>query len=187
VLEEIIEREGFGADEQSDLLFLNHKIIDYISHVWTLNSPEMNDAIKAEDRALETFVSFLNEKVGEGEWVLALTADHGAIPDPKISGAFQISTTPIAAGINIEFDTDGDDDYVVDLVQPTGIFMNEAELRQNGHTLAEVAAYVMSLTKNQAKGEGVQVPAAEQNDTVFEAAFPSEMMDDLPCLPEARG
>ncbi|MEX2274845.1 MAG: alkaline phosphatase family protein [Actinomycetota bacterium] len=187
VLEEIIAREGFGADDQTDLLFVNHKIIDYISHVWTLNSPEMNDAIKAEDRALETLVSYLDEKVGEGEWVLGLTADHGAIPDPKVSGAFQISTSPIAAGINIEFDSDGDDDYVVELVQPTGIFMDEAELRENGHTFADVAAYVMGLTKEQAKAEGTQVPAGEQDDAVFEAAFPSEMMDDLPCLPEARG
>jgi hypothetical protein len=32
---------------------------------------------------------------------------------------------------------------------------------------------------------GVQVPADEANDRVFQAAFPSEMLDRLPCLPEA--
>ncbi len=40
-LEEMIGREGFGADETPDLLFVNYKMIDYISHVWTVNSPEM--------------------------------------------------------------------------------------------------------------------------------------------------
>ncbi|MEX2102284.1 MAG: alkaline phosphatase family protein, partial [Actinomycetota bacterium] len=186
VLEELIEREGFGQDDVTDLLFVNHKIIDYISHVWTMNSPEMNDAVKAEDRALETLVTFLNEHVGKDEWVLALTSDHGSIPDPKISGAFQISTTPIAAGINIEFDTDGDENYIVELVQPVGIFIDEEELRQNGHTLAEVAEYVMDLTKADVAAEGVNVPAGQADDRVFEAAFPMESMTDVPCLPEAR-
>ena len=186
VLEELIEREGFGADEVPDLLYVNHKIIDYISHVWTMNSPEMADAVKAEDRALETFVSFLNEHVGEDEWVLMLTADHGSIPDPDRSGAFQISTTPIAAGINIAFDDDGDDDYIVELVQPVGVFIDEAELKQNGHTLAEVAAFVMDLTKGDVAAEGVHVPSGQADDPVFDAAFPMESMFDLPCLPEAR-
>ncbi len=51
VMEEMIGREGFGADETPDLLFVNYKMIDYISHVWTVNSPEMQDAVKAQDAA----------------------------------------------------------------------------------------------------------------------------------------
>ena len=61
---------------------------------------------------------------GQGNWVLALTADHGAMPDPEVSGGFQISTAPIEAGINENFDTDGDDTPVVDLVQPSQVFLN---------------------------------------------------------------
>jgi predicted AlkP superfamily pyrophosphatase or phosphodiesterase len=90
VLMEMIEREGFGADEVPDLMFVNYKMIDYISHVWTVNSPEMKDAVRAQDEALEDLVRFLDQEVGEGEWALALTADHGSIPDPKVTGAFQI-------------------------------------------------------------------------------------------------
>jgi predicted AlkP superfamily pyrophosphatase or phosphodiesterase len=66
VIEEMIGREGFGADETPDLLFVNYKMIDYISHVWTVNSPEMQDAVKGQDAALETFVDFLNATVGRG-------------------------------------------------------------------------------------------------------------------------
>jgi hypothetical protein len=186
VIEEVIRREGFGADETPDLLYLNHKIIDFISHVQTMNSPEMKDAVAAEDAALEELVAFLNEQVGKGEWAMLLTSDHGAIPDPDRSGAFQISTSPISAGINARFDTDGDDTYVVDLVQPTGIFINEEELEDNGGTLAEVSRWVLDLTQGGAAGPGVSVPPASANDEVFAAVFPSEMMLDLPCLPEAR-
>jgi Type I phosphodiesterase / nucleotide pyrophosphatase len=186
VIEEVIKREGFGADSVPDLLFINHKIIDYISHIWTLNSGEMKDAVQAEDAALKTFVAFLNQQVGRGQWEMLVTADHGAIPKPSISGAFQISTAPIASGINARFDHDGDDTHIVDLVQPTGIFINTDELRQNGYTLADVAQWVLGMTEGQAAGLGVTVPASDQTTKVFDAVFPAEMMPKLSCLPEAR-
>jgi hypothetical protein len=181
----MIRREGMGQDDVPDLLYINYKEIDYISHVWTMNSPEMRDAVVAQDEALEEFVDFLNVQVGEREWVILMTADHGAIPDPDITGAFQISTGSVAAGINAQFDTDGDDTHVVQLVQPTGVFVNDKELRENGYTLADVAQWIMGITKAQAN-PAIQVPAGESDDRVFTAAFPSEMMADLPCLPEAR-
>jgi hypothetical protein len=187
VIEEMIRREGFGADEVPDLLFVNYKMIDYISHVWTVNSPEMRDAVVAQDEALRDFVDFLNATVGEGEWALVLTADHGSIPDPKVSGGFQIATVPIANGINARFDTDGDDTHLVELIQPTQMFMNEDELRQNGHSLEDVSEWVLGLTKSETAQPGAMVPLDEADDPVFEAAFPSNMMQRLPCLPEARG
>ncbi len=180
----MIEREGFGVDDVSDLLFVNHKMIDYISHVWTVNSPEMQDAVRAEDAALRELVAFLNREVGRGRWVLVLTADHGSIPDPEVSGAFAIPAAAIGGGINTAFDTDGDDVRIVQLVQPTQVFIDEAELRENGHTLEEVARWVMGLTK----GDVSSAPLApdEADDPIFQAAFPSSLMSELPCLPEAR-
>jgi hypothetical protein len=187
VIKKMIKREGFGADETPDMLFINYKMIDYISHVWTVNSPEMHDAVVAQDAALQDFVDFLNKQVGQGQWAMVLTADHGSIPDPKVSGAFQISATPIAAGINSTFDDNGDDRHIVQLIQPTQIFVNQDELRQNGHTLEDVAEYVMTLTKGQTALPTVTVPADQQQDKVFQAAYPSKIMQRLPCLPEARG
>ena len=186
VIETVIQKEGFGRDDTPDLLFLNFKEIDYISHVWSMNSMEMRDAVVAQDLALKRFVSFLNEQVGKGNWVLALTADHGAMPDPAVSGGFQISTAPIEAGINENFDTDGDDTPVVELVQPSQVFLNVDELGQNGFTVGDVARYVMTLTQAQSAGPGQTVDPATANETVFQAAFPSALMESLPCLPEAR-
>ncbi len=186
VLTELIEREGFGDDDVPDLLFVNFKMIDYISHVWTVNSPEMQDAVRAQDEQLEVLVDNLNEIVGEGEWVIALTADHGSLPDPDVTGAFQIAGEPLASNLDATFDTDGDETRIVELVQPTQIFVNERELRQNGHTLEEVSEWILGLTKADTALPDVAVPAAETGDPVFEAAFPSEIMRDLPCLPEAR-
>ncbi len=187
VLETMITREGFGRDDVPDLLYANFKEIDYISHIWSMNSPEMDDAVRLQDAALQHLVTFLNAQVGKGQWAMVLTADHGAIPSPKVSGGFQISTAPIGAGLNAAFDTDGDDVPVVELIQPTQIYVNTDELRQNGGTLEDMARWIMDRTKGNTHGLGVTVPAAEQNDKVFSESFPSELMTHLPCLPEARG
>ncbi len=186
VVETVVKKEGFGKDDTPDLLYLNFKEIDYISHVWSMNSLEMRDAVVAQDLALKRFVAFMNQQVGKGNWVLALTADHGAMPDPAVSGGFQISTAPIEAGINAKFDTNGDDVPVVNLVQPSQVFLNTDELTKNGFTVGDVARWIMTLTQAQSAGPGATVDPATANDKVFQAAFPSALMQDLPCLPEAR-
>jgi len=186
VVEAVVKNEDFGKDDVPDLLYLNFKEIDYISHIWSLDSPEMQDAVVAQDAALKRLVAFLNRQVGKGEWVLALTADHASMPDPAVSGGYQISTGPMQTMINEKFDTDGDDTPIVDLMQPTQAFLNVEELKQNGYTVADVARYMMTFTQAQTAGGGVVPLPGQDNETVMEAAFPSAMMQDLPCLPEAR-
>ncbi len=186
VVEEVATREGFGADDVADLLFLNFKEIDFVSHVWSMNSPEMNDAMVAQDQALKRMVTYLNRQVGEGEWAMLITADHASMPDPAVSGGYQISTGPMQIAINERFDADGDDTPIVDLMQPTQAFLNLDELAENGSDVADVARYMMTFTQAQTAGGGVEPNPGQENDTVMAAAFPSASMLVLPCLPEAR-
>jgi len=186
VVERIVDEEGMGRDTTPDLLFLNFKEIDYISHVWSMNSPEMGDAVEYQDAALKRFVGFLDEEVGRGRWAMVVTADHAAMPDPQVSGGYQISTGPIEAGIEATFDTNGDNVRVVDLVQPAQAFLNEDELAANGFTVADVSRYVQGLTQQATAGGGVSPQPGHENDQVFQAVFPSSLMLDMSCLPEAK-
>jgi Type I phosphodiesterase / nucleotide pyrophosphatase len=186
VVDEVVKHEDFGDDETPDLLFLNFKEIDFVSHVWSMNSPEMDDAVVAQDAALKHLVTMLNAEVGKGNWVMALTADHASMPDPAVSGGYQISSGPMQEMINTKFDDDGDSTKIVDLMQPSQAFLNVDELEQNGYTVDDVARYVMTFTQAQTAGGGVVPNPGEDNDTVMAAAFPSAIMLDLPCLPEAQ-
>ncbi|MEX1264428.1 MAG: alkaline phosphatase family protein [Actinomycetota bacterium] len=185
VVETVIQREGFGADDVPDLLFLNFKEIDYISHVWSMNSPEMLDAVVAQDQAMREMVTFLDREVGEGEWAMVLTADHAAMPDPAVSGGFQISTGPMQEMINERFGRAGGPD-IVELMQPTQAFLNLEELAANGHTIADVARFMATFTQSQTVGGGVVPNLGQDDDIVMDAVFPSALMQDLPCLPEAK-
>ena len=185
VVETVIRREGFGADDVPDLLFLNYKEIDYVSHVWSMNSPEMLDAVVAQDEAMRDMVTFLNREVGKGEWAMVLTADHASMPDPAVSGGFQISTGPMQEMINERFGRAGAPD-IVELMQPTQAFLNLEELAANGHTIADVARFMAGFTQAETAGGGVEPNPGQDNDIVMDAAFPSALMTNLPCLPEAK-
>ena len=135
LIEEVVRREGFGADDVPDLLYINYKLTDEIGHTDSMNSVEMSDAVRATDAGLRELVGILNATVGEGEWVMAVTADHGHTPDPEVSGAYVISPTAVADVTNAAFDLDGDDVRVVEYTQPTEVFINTDELAEQGYTL----------------------------------------------------
>ena len=185
LFEKVISEEGFGADDVPDLLYLNYKAIDVIGHAFSANGIEMSDALKVQDEHLKILIDFLNKTVGNGKWVLALTADHGTNIDAAVSGAFQIDNTAIENLLNQKFD-DGDNVPLIDKFRTTEFWFNESELAQSGHDLVDVANYLMSLTEAQTAKAGRPPLPGHENDLVFAGAFPTSLMDQLPCLPEAR-
>jgi hypothetical protein len=182
LIEEVVRREGFGADAVPDLLFINYKLIDEIGHLRSMNSIEMRDAIKAQDADLPNLMGFLDQEVGKGEWVMILTADHGHTPHPGSSGAAVISPTAVADAIQAEFDTDGDDRRIVELTQPTQVFINRAEMQENGTKLEAISAILLEATKRDLEGAVYPVAAEVADEQAFIAAFPSALIDELPCL-----
>lgn len=186
LVKEIVVREGFGADDVPDLLYLNYKAIDTIGHKFSADGIEMSDAVATQDAALERFVAFLDETIGRGEWVMVLAADHGTQRDPEESGAFMIDIGKLESGLSDRFD-DADDVPLVQRVRPSEIWLDIDELRENGFTLAQVSQWILGLTQADTfKNQNVPEPGHEQ-DFVFAAALPSSILASLPCLSEARG
>jgi hypothetical protein len=186
MIEEVVAREGFGDDDVPDLLFVNFKAIDHVSHIWSVNSPEMRDTLRWQDEDLGGFVEFLDQEVGHGRWVLLLTADHGAQFDPEVSGAFQVTPAHLEDDLNAAFPSAGDGS-VFQAVRTSQIYVNEDVMHASGYSLDEIAQFVLDYTKGQGSQDGpAAVPVAERSDPVFSAAFPISLLPTLECLPEAR-
>jgi hypothetical protein len=187
MVEEVIAREGFGDDDVPDLLFVNFKAIDHVSHIWSVNSPEMQDTLRWQDRDLGRFVEFLDAEVGRGEWVLVLTADHGAQFDPEVSGAFQVTPGQLEDDLVAAFPSSTDESVFL-AVRTSQIYVNEDAMRASGYTFERIAQFVLEYTKAQGHPEGPDAVAeAEREDRVFSAVLPIRLLDRLKCLPEARG
>jgi hypothetical protein len=180
---EVIRREGFGKDATPDLLFINSKIIDHISHLYSVNSIEMQDTLRWQDAGLKDLIHTLNANVGRGRWVLLVTADHGAQFDPKVSGAFQVTPAAMTADLQAAFGSDS-----IQGVRTSQIFLRANELQQSGHTVEDVAAFILRYTKAQAVSDPSTLPAGTGSDRIFAAAFPASVFaHPLPCLPEMKG
>lgn len=79
----LIEAEQLGADDVPDLLMISCSSADYIGHAYGPFSHEVEDYYLRLDGWLGEFLGYLDEHVGKDSYVLALTADHGALPLPE--------------------------------------------------------------------------------------------------------
>jgi hypothetical protein len=179
ILDEVIRREGFGADDEPDLLFTNYKQVDDVGHFWSMNSVQMQQVLRASDQAIEDLVAILDRRVGTGRWVMVVTADHGMVPDPSTTGGFNINRRTFREDVAEEFGRG-----VIEKWRPTMLWMDEEVLERNGRSLEEVADFILRYTAGQNVGDPGSLRPEERSDRLFSAAFPSRVLDDLPCLPE---
>jgi len=80
-----IEGEKLGSSGETDFLAVSFSSPDYIGHLFGPNSIEVEDAYLRFDRELSAFLSYLDQKVGKGNYLLFMTADHGAAHIPGFS------------------------------------------------------------------------------------------------------
>ncbi|MDR3762676.1 MAG: alkaline phosphatase family protein [Acidobacteriota bacterium] len=76
----LIENEKLGQGPSTDLLSVSFSSTDILGHKVGPDAPEDKNMLLAFDRTLAGFFSYLDEKVGRGNWAVAFTADHGVAP-----------------------------------------------------------------------------------------------------------
>ncbi|MDR1543440.1 MAG: alkaline phosphatase family protein [Prevotellaceae bacterium] len=78
-----VENEQLGTDEIADFLAISLSSTDYIGHRFGINSAKIEDCYLRLDRDLADFLKFLDEKVGENNYTLFLSADHACAHNAK--------------------------------------------------------------------------------------------------------
>lgn len=73
-----IDGEALGQKGNTDFLAINLASTDYAGHNYTPNALEMEDLYMRLDKDLASFLSYLDKTVGKGQYLLFITADHGA-------------------------------------------------------------------------------------------------------------
>jgi hypothetical protein len=82
----VLEREPIGADDITDLVFVNIKGTDYVAHAYGPDSREMVETLAELDRQMLRIVDLLNRKSAPGQPLIVITADHGMPPTPPADG-----------------------------------------------------------------------------------------------------
>jgi arylsulfatase A-like enzyme len=77
-----IENENLGADAVTDMLAVSFSSPDYIGHGFGPNSMEQEDDFLRLDKDLGDFLTYLDGKIGAGQYTVFLSADHGVAHVP---------------------------------------------------------------------------------------------------------
>jgi predicted AlkP superfamily pyrophosphatase or phosphodiesterase len=77
---EAMARLELGQDGEPDLLVVSVSTPDYVAHIFGPLSLEFMDILRRTDAELRAFTAALDERLGKGGYVLALTGDHGGTP-----------------------------------------------------------------------------------------------------------
>lgn len=78
-----VEELELGADDAVDLLAIGLSGCDVVGHGCGPLSHEVTDLLLRVDLGLGVLFEQLDERVGKGRWIVALSADHGVLPLPE--------------------------------------------------------------------------------------------------------
>lgn len=93
---EAIKAEQLGKGASTDFLALSFSSTDYVGHQFGPNSVEAEDTYLRLDQDLALLLDFLDEEIGEDEYLVFLSADHGAAPVPSYSHSVRVPAGSIA-------------------------------------------------------------------------------------------
>jgi hypothetical protein len=160
----IASHEAFGADDITDLLMINMKGPDYVSHAYGPDAPEMKEAMAELDRQMARLLEIIDAKAGLNGRLLAITADHGMPGEPAAGRRHYIDE--ITQRIHARFDPVAKKvvTYYGDAAN-NQIFIDTARLRTLGFSLKDVTAMlegepylVAAFTEDEVRAAQAQLP-----------------------------
>jgi len=80
--EAAVDSLGLGKSSATDFLAVGYSSVDHLGHAFGPRSWEIQDILVRLDKDLGELFAYLDKKVGAGNYVVALTADHGVAPVP---------------------------------------------------------------------------------------------------------
>jgi predicted AlkP superfamily pyrophosphatase or phosphodiesterase len=157
-----IASEELGQDADTDVLCLSLSATDHVGHRFGPYSQEAMDMAVRVDRQIAGLLEFVDARVGLGNTLVILTADHGVSPIPEHAAALGLGgrrignaevLTAIRSGISRHFNRenrspDPTQDYILkytdagktlDGMMNSNIYFNLAALERDGVNLEEIS------------------------------------------------
>jgi predicted AlkP superfamily pyrophosphatase or phosphodiesterase len=85
--EKAIENEQLGTHDGTDVLAVSFSANDYVGHQVGPDDPRVRDISIRTDQTLKKLMDFIDARLGEGNTLVVLTADHGVAPVPEVNNA----------------------------------------------------------------------------------------------------
>ena len=174
---DVMRNEKIGRDAVTDLMWVEMKMPDYAGHAWNLVNNEQEDVLRETDRQLARMKAELDRTVGKGNYIFAVSADHGQEPLPEASGGWRINSKELQRDIVARFGE------IIEKVTPVDIYFDLEAVEETDVDLDEVARYVGTYTigdniLEDAPGAD-RVPEGRLDERLFAGAFTRSYFESL--------
>ena len=144
-----IKGEDLGKDENMDWLTVSFSSPDYIGHAFGPRSIEIEDTYLRLDQNISELLIYLDKNVGEGEYLVFLTADHGAaqVPQELIDKGMEVgyyNTSNILSSVNKELLKVYKTDSIIENFSNYQFFLNHELLSENKLNADEVSQTIIN-------------------------------------------
>jgi Type I phosphodiesterase / nucleotide pyrophosphatase len=174
---DVMRNENVGTDSVTDMMWVEMKMPDYAGHAWNVTEEEQEDVIRATDRQIGRFVDELDRSVGRGNYLLAISADHGQQPLPEHYGGWRINNRELQRDIEERF---GD---VIEKITPVDIYLDLDTIERTGVHPDDIARYIATYTISENIPDGApgadRVPKPRLDERLFAGAFTTEYLSAL--------
>ncbi|MBC7866373.1 MAG: alkaline phosphatase family protein [Gloeobacteraceae cyanobacterium ES-bin-316] len=150
----VIENEQLGASTATDFLTLSISSTDYIGHSFGPNSIEMEDTYYRLDRDIATFLSYMDAKLGKGNYLVFLSADHGVAHIPaflkqhNMPGGY-FDEGPVIRELNASLASEFGVNNIIQSSMNYQLYLNTNEVEKNGKDLAAIKKIIIKKLKAQ--------------------------------------
>ena len=148
----VIENEKMGSNDVTDFLTVSISSTDYVGHAFGPNSIETEDTYLRLDKDIADFLNFLDTKIGKGNYLFFLTADHGVAHVPgflkehKLPGG-NVEDKELKTLLNQTVESAfGIKDIVANL-QNYQVYINNEAIQKSGKDVAAVKALIIQILK----------------------------------------
>ena len=141
VVSTLMEREGAGQDEVTDLVFFNQKVLDNIGHRWGVDGREVELCLDELDAFITRFVAELHRVAGD-DFVLFVTSDHGFGPRLRRPDEGGTPARHLRAELQAELEQrfGAPGRPVLEDIQYLNVYLDRDNLQANGHSLADLCS-----------------------------------------------
>jgi predicted AlkP superfamily pyrophosphatase or phosphodiesterase len=88
-----------GQGQATDFLGVSFSVVDGVGHLFGPRSHEIQDVLARLDRTLGMLLAHLDAKVGENNYVLGLSADHGVAEIPETVGGGRVASKSVSQAL----------------------------------------------------------------------------------------
>lgn len=139
-----LQGEQLGKGEATDMLCVSYSQTDVIGHEWSTRGDRIDEAYMELDKDMARLLQALDDQVGKGNWLLFLTADHGAAHNWKFMREHKMPAGPLyISRLQQSMDSVcaaqlGATKKVVGDIMDYRVFLNRASIGQQGLDVQKV-------------------------------------------------